>query len=79
MVIKGVFGYIIGKKKRYIHVEDDADLLWKILVREIFILMKHYGTKEALKSAFEKIKVTKNNPNAANIKKCQIFSEQIQP
>lgn len=79
MVIKGVFGYIIGKKKRYIHVEDDADLLWKILVREIFILMKHYGTKEALKEAFEKIKVTKNNPTSANIKKCKIFSEQIEP
>ena len=45
MVTKGAFGYIIGKKKRLIYVNDDADLLWQILVREIFVLMNHYKTK----------------------------------
>ena len=44
MVTKGAFGYIIGKKKRLMTVNDDADLLWKILVREIYVLMKHYKT-----------------------------------
>jgi hypothetical protein len=44
-------------------VNDDADLLWQILVREIFILMKHYKSIEALKEAFLKIKVI-NPPNS---------------
>jgi hypothetical protein len=61
MATKGVFGYIIGKKKRMMKVEDDADLLWQILVREIYVLMKHYKTKECLQEAFSLIKVYKTN------------------
>ena len=53
MVTKGAFGYIIGKKKRIMIVNDDADLLWQILVREIYVLMKHFVTKEELQKAFE--------------------------
>lgn len=34
MTKQGVFGYIIGRKKRLTHVEDDANLLWQLLVRE---------------------------------------------
>jgi hypothetical protein len=48
MVTKGAFGYIIGKKKRIMLVNDDADLLWQILVREIYVLMKRFVTKEDL-------------------------------
>ena len=61
MATKGVFGYIIGKKKRMMKVEDDADLLWQLLVREIYVLMKHYKTKEQLQEAFSLIKVHKPN------------------
>lgn len=61
MATKGVFGYIIGKKKRMMKVEDDADLLWQILVREIYILMNHYKTKEQLQEAFSLIKICKSN------------------
>lgn len=75
MTTQGVFGYIIGKKKRISHVQHDADLLWQILVREIYVLMKHYGTKEALKEAFEKIMTTKNKPKAEDIEKCKIFTD----
>jgi len=75
MGTQGNFGYIIGRKKRIIHVEHDADLLWQILVREIYVLMKHYGTKEALKIAFEKIKTTKNNPKPEDIEKYKMFKE----
>ena len=57
---QGVFGYIIGKKRRLMHVQCDADLLWQILVREIYVLMKHYGSNQLLQEAFEKIKSTKN-------------------
>jgi hypothetical protein len=69
----GVFGFKIGKKKRMMKVQFDANLLWQILVREIFILMKHYGTKETLQIAFEKIKITKNNPSVDDIEKCKMF------
>ena len=75
MGIQGVFGYIIGRKKRIIHVQHDADLLWQILVREIYILMKHYGTKEALQTAFEGIKSTKNEPKKEDIEKYKMFKE----
>lgn len=75
MGTQGVFGYIIGRKKRIMHVQYDADLLWQILVREVYILMKHYGSKEALQEAFEKIKVTKNNPKSDDIKKCNLFAD----
>jgi hypothetical protein len=61
MATKGVFGYIIGKKKRMMKVEDDADILWQILVREIYTLMNHYKTKEKLQEAFSLIKICKKN------------------
>jgi hypothetical protein len=79
MGTQGVFGYIIGKKKRLMNVNYDANLLWQISVREIFILMKYYGTKELLKSEFEKIKAIKeekpNKPKAIDIEKCKMFTD----
>ena len=75
MVTKGAFGYIIGKKKRIMPVNDDADLLWQILVREIYVLMKHYKTKEDLQKAFEAIIVAKNNPNFGQIQQCKCFTD----
>lgn len=75
----GTFGYIIGKKKRMIYVENDADLLWQILVREIYVLMKHYNTKEALQEAFETIQPikikTKPKPKQEVIEKCRVFTD----
>ena len=60
MATKGVFGYIIGKKKRLMKVSDDADLLWQLLTREIYILMNKCNyNKEALQEAFSQIKVIK--------------------
>ena len=75
MINQGVFGYILGKKKRITHVQNDADLLWQILVREIYILMKHFGSKESLKEAFEKIKPVKGKPKQVDIEKCKIFTD----
>ena len=75
MGIQGVFGYIIGRKKRIMHVQHDADLLWQILVREIYILMNHYGTKESLQEAFEKIKTTKTNLKPDDIEKYKMFKD----
>lgn len=76
MVTPGTFGYIIGKKKRMIHLTDDADLLWQILVREIYVLMKYYKSKELLKDAFEKIKVAKytKNPTNTQLEQCKLFT-----
>jgi hypothetical protein len=70
----GTFGYIIGRKKRIMRVQNDADLLWQILVREIYILMKHFGSKELLQEAFEKIKVVKSYPKQSDIDKYKMFT-----
>lgn len=75
MGTQGVFGYIIGKKRRITHVENDADLLWQILVREIYVLMKHFGSKESLKEAFKKIKPVKGKPKPSDIEKCKVFTD----
>lgn len=75
MVTKGAFGYIIGKKKRVMLVNDDADVLWQILVREIYILINHYKTKEELQKAFENIVVAKNTPKDSDIEKCNCFAD----
>ena len=75
MVTKGAFGYIIGKKKRLMPVNDDSDLLWQILVREIYVLMKHYKTKEDLQKVFEAIVVAKNKPNFGQTQQCKCFTD----
>lgn len=75
MVTKGAFGYIIGKKKRLMPVNDDADLLWQLLVREIYVLMKHFKTKEDLQKAFEAIVVAKNKPNFGQTQQCRCFTD----
>jgi hypothetical protein len=75
MSYKGIFGYIIGKKKRMMYVENDAIFLWQILVREIYILMKHYKTKESLLTVFEAIKSTKTKPRFEDKKICKIFAD----
>ena len=75
MVTKGAFGYVIGKKKRLMLVNDDADLLWQILVREIYVLMKHFVNKENLQKAFENVVVAKNKPSTAQINQCKCFTD----
>jgi len=76
---QGFFGYTIGKKKYIMRVQQDADLLWQILVREIYVLMCHYKTKEELEKAFDKIKTTKNKPKQSDIEKCKIFTDFTLP
>ena len=77
MVTKGAFGYIIGKKKRIMLVNDDADLLWQLLVREIYVLMKHYTTISAVQEAFESVKTAKANvkPKEQDKEKCKILPQ----
>lgn len=77
METQGVFGYIIDNKKKLMQVDNDADILWQILVREIYILMKHYGSKDALKSAFENIKTTKGKPNKEDMDNFAIFTNLV--
>jgi hypothetical protein len=79
---RGAFGYILGKKKRIMYIEEDTELMWQILVREIYILMKHYISLENLKAVFEKIKIAKNTPTSKEIEKCKLFynySNNTQP
>jgi len=76
MGTQGVFGYIIGRKKRLTHVDTNADLLWQIGVREIYVLMKHYNLKDSLQKAFETIKPIKldSKPKPTDTEKCKIFA-----
>lgn len=72
---QGSFGYKIGRKLRLMKVNYDADLLWQILVREIYVLMKHYGSTELLKESFEKIKEAKGKPKKETIEKCKPYTD----
>ena len=75
MGTQGSFGYKIGRKVRLMHVQYDADMLWQILVREIYVLIKHYGTIESLQKAFENLIEAKNKPKPEAIEKCKIFTD----
>ena len=75
MVIQGSFGYKIGRKTRLMNVDNDADLLWQICVREIYVLMKHYGSIESLKQAFEDLKQAKSKPTPTIIEKCKPYTD----
>ena len=77
--IQGTFGYVIGRKKRIMFVKEDADLLWQILVREIYVLMKHYKSKEYLRDAFERISFTRSKPKPEDIEKCRLFTDFEKP
>jgi len=72
---QGSFGYKIGRKVRLMRVQYDADIFWQILVREIYILIKHYGSIESLRQAFENLIEAKNKPKPEAIQKCKVFTE----
>lgn len=72
---KGSFGYKIGRKVRLMRIEHDADLLWQICVREIYVLIKHYGSVELLRHAFDKLLDAKNKPKLEAIEKCKPFTD----
>lgn len=68
MTQSGNIGYKIGKKVRVMRVTTDADLLWQIGVREIYVLLKKYPILDSLLEAFGKVK---------EIKPTQKYSKQI--
>lgn len=75
MGTQGSFGYKIGRKVRLMHVQFDADMLWQILVREIYVLLKHYGSIDSLREAFENLKEAKGKPKKEAIEKCKEFTD----
>jgi hypothetical protein len=75
MVTKGSFGYKIGRKIRLMHVQFDGDLLWQILVREIYVLIKHYGSIKLLREEFVNLLEAKNKPTPEAIEKCKVFTD----
>ncbi len=75
MGTQGSFGYKIGKKIRLMHVQYDGDLLWKTCIRELFILLKHYGSIEELKKAFENLEEAKNKPTPEAIERCKYYTD----
>jgi hypothetical protein len=75
MGTQGSFGYKIGRKVRLMHVQYDADMLWQTCVREIFVLMKHFGSIDLLREAFEKLEEAKNKPKPEAIEKCKPYTD----
>jgi hypothetical protein len=75
MGTQGSIGYKIGRKVRLMHVQYDANMLWQIAVREIYVLMKHYGSIESLREAFENLKDAKSKPKAEDIEKCKYYTD----
>lgn len=75
MGTQGSFGYKIGRKVRLMRVQYDADIFWQVLVREIYILIKHYGSIDALRQAFENLIEAKNKPKSEAIEKCKVFTD----
>jgi hypothetical protein len=75
MGTQGSFGYKIGRKIRLMHVQYDADMLWQTCVREIFVLMKHFGSVDLIREAFEKLEGAKNKPKPEAIEKCKPYTD----
>jgi hypothetical protein len=75
MGTQGSFGYKIGRKVRLMHVQYDADMLWQTCVREIFVLMKHFGSVDLLRESFEKLEDAKNKPKPEAIEKCKPYTD----
>jgi|688.fasta_scaffold52361_6 hypothetical protein len=75
MGTQGSFGYKIGRKIRLMHVQYDADMLWQTCVREIFVLMKHFGSVDLLREAFDKLQEAKNKPKPEAIEKCKPYTD----
>jgi len=75
MVTQGSFGYKIGRKIRLMSVHYDADMLWQTCVREIFVLMKHFGSVDLLREAFENLHQAKNKPKPCAIEKCKPYTD----
>jgi hypothetical protein len=77
MGTKGVFGYKLKNKKYLMYVQYDADMLWNVLIREIYVLLQHYGTVDSLRKAFQNlIQINTNKkPNNQIIEKCKMFTD----
>lgn len=74
MGTQGVFGYILGKKKRFMHVQFDANLLYELLTKELYIIIKHYGSIEYTKNAFDNIKNCDGIPTKEIINKTKYYT-----
>lgn len=75
----GSFGYKIGKKVRLMKVNEDANLMWRIAVRELYVLLRHYETVPALREAFASIKVIQDrskSPSKEVVARCVLFTKR---
>jgi len=77
MGTRGVFGYIIGKKKYITYVHYDANMLYDILIRELYLLLNKFGSIEVLQTEFEKIKIVDDvdYPTIEDKEKCKYFTD----
>lgn len=76
MNIEGSFGYKIGRKIRLFHVTHNADILWQTCVRELYVLLKHYGNIDDLKKNMKNLKIPKKMPNERDIEKLKLYMDE---
>lgn len=76
MGTQGSLGYKLGRKTRLIHVDCHAELLWQIVVRELYVLLQHFGSVSALREAFEKVQIVKpkHTPTPEAIERCKPYT-----
>ena len=75
MGTQGLFGYILNGKLRMMHIQFDANMLWDILIREIYVIMLHYNTIKEVKKRFSLIQKAKGTPLHSSIEKCKYFTD----
>jgi hypothetical protein len=63
----GSIGYIKNKKRYLIHVQYDADLLWNVSYRELYVLLCYYKSIEILENLFLNLKVVTDNYSIEDI------------
>ena len=76
MKISGAFGYKIGKKTRLMRIDCNTDIIWQLCIKELYILMKHYGTIERLTEQFKNLKDAQRQPTRVAIEKCKYFTNK---
>ena len=61
---RGSIGFILGSKTRKMLVTHDADLLWHVCVRELWLMLYHYESIDAMRDAFANIQCIRPRKNA---------------
>lgn len=57
------------------HVNSNSELLWKQLTREIYVLLRHYGSSDELRKAFSNLYHPEGPPSSFARERCKYYSD----